>query len=65
MGQSRWEKSTEATEVEYTAVDKGAITAPTPNARAQAALIKAEVDADRIDYVEWPTKVSGQENQGI
>lgn len=65
MGQSRWEKSTEATEVEYSAVDKGAITMPTPNVKARAALLKAEVDADIIDYVEWPTKVSGQEKQGI
>lgn len=65
MPQTRWEKSTEATEVEYSAIDKGAITAPTPNMKAQAALIKAETDADRIDYVEWPTAVHGQENQGI
>ena len=65
MGQSRWEMSTEATEVEYSAVDKGAITMPTPNLRAQAALMAAEAKADMDDYVEWPTAVHGQENQGI
>lgn len=65
MGQSRWEMSTEATEVEYTAVDKGAITMPTPNVMAQAKLKAAEIKADMDDYVEWPTMVHGQENQGI
>jgi hypothetical protein len=38
---------------------------PTPNTRAQAALIAAETKADIDDYVEWPTAVHGQENQGI
>jgi hypothetical protein len=62
MGQTSWITNAEG-EQEY--VDKGAITMPTPNTMAQAKLMAAEVDADRIDYVEWPTKVSGQENQGI
>ena len=62
MGQTSWITNDEG-EQEY--VDKGAITMPTPNTMAQAKLIAAEADADRIDYVEWPTKVSGQENQGI
>ena len=62
MGQTSWITNAEG-EQEY--VDKGAITMPTPNTMAQAKLMMAEVDADRIEYVEWPTKVSGQENQGI
>ena len=65
MGQSRWEKSTEATEVEYSAVDKGAITMPTPNVKAQAAFRQAQSDADRTDFIEWPVNIHGQENQGI
>ena len=52
MGQTSWITNAEGEE-EY--VDKGAITMPTPNTMAQAKLMAAEVDADRIDYVEWPT----------
>jgi hypothetical protein len=62
MGQTSWITNAEG-EQEY--VDKGAITMPTPNAKAQAALIAAETKADVDDYVEWPTKVHGQEEQGI
>jgi hypothetical protein len=62
MGQTSWVTNSEGEEV-Y--VDKGAITMPTPNTKAQAKLITAEVNADRIDYVEWPTAVHGQEKQGI
>ena len=62
MGQTSWIPNAEG-EQEY--VDKGAITMPTPNTMAQAKLMAAEADADRIDYVEWPTMVHGQENQGI
>jgi hypothetical protein len=62
MGQTSWITNAEG-EQEY--VDKGAITMPTPNTMAQAKLMMAEADADRIDYVKWPTMVHGQENQGI
>lgn len=62
MGQTSWTTNAEGEEV-Y--VDKGAITMPTPNRKAQAALIAAETKADIDDYVEWPTKVYGQEEQGI
>lgn len=62
MGQTSWITNAEGEE-EY--VDKGAITMPTPNTMAQAKLMAAEAKADMDDYVEWPTKVSGQENQGI
>ena len=62
MGQTSWITNAEG-EQEY--VDKGAITMPTPNTMAQAKLMMAEADADHIDYVEWPTMVHGQENQGI
>ena len=62
MGQTSWITNAEG-EQEY--VDKGAITMPTPNAKAQAALMAAETKADIDDYVEWPTAVHGQEKQGI
>ena len=62
MGQTSWITNAEG-EQEY--VDKGAITMPTPNKKAQAALMAAETKADIDDYVEWPTAVHGQEKQGI
>lgn len=57
-----WKTNKEGEE-EY--IDKGAVMTPQVNPKTAAALAKAEADADRIDYVEWPTKVAGQENQGI
>ena len=62
MGQTSWITNVEG-EQEY--VDKGAITMPTPNKKAQTALMAAETKADIDDYVEWPTAVHGQEKQGI
>jgi hypothetical protein len=62
MGQTSWVTNEEGEE-EY--VDKGAITMPTPNTMAQSKLMMAEADADRIDFVQWPTAVYGQETQGI
>jgi hypothetical protein len=62
MGQTSWITNAEG-EQEY--VDKGAITMPTPNTMAQAKLMAAEVKADMDDFVQWPTAVYGQENQGI
>jgi hypothetical protein len=65
MGQTRWVSSTEATEVEWEAVDKGAITAPTPSTVGRAKYAAAEAIANATDKVEWPTKVSGQTEQGF
>lgn len=45
--------------------DKGAVTTPQVLPKVAAALAQGQIDADRIDYVEWPTKVHGQEEQGI
>ena len=57
--------STEATEVEQTYIDKGAVKMPQINPMVEAKYRKASVEADIIDYVEWPTKVTGQEAQGF
>ena len=60
-----WEVSTEATEKEYEYIDKGAVTTPQVNPMVESKYRQAAIDADRMDYVEWPTKVSGQEVQGF
>ena len=60
-----WETSTEATEVEEEYIDKGAVKTPQVNPMVDAKYAKAKADAERIDYVEWPTQVHGQENQGF
>ena len=56
---------TEKTEVEEEYIDKGAVKTPQVLPKVAADLAKAQADADRIDYVEWPTKVAGQEMQGF
>jgi hypothetical protein len=50
-------------EEEY--IDKGAVTTPQINPMVDSKYMKAKADADRIDYVEWPTMVHGQETQGF
>ena len=50
-------------EEEY--IDKGAVKMPQINPVVEAKYRKAAVDADNIDYVEWPTMVHGQEKLGI
>lgn len=50
-------------EQEY--IDKGAVMTPQVNPMSEGKYKKAMVDADRIDYVEWPTMVHGQEEQGF
>lgn len=50
-------------EQEY--IDKGAVKMPQINPVVEAKYRKASVDADIIDYVEWPTMVHGQEKQGF
>jgi hypothetical protein len=62
MGQTSWVTNDEGEEV-Y--VDKGAITSPTPNVRAQREGMIAQIEADITDFVQWPTDVNGQEKQGF
>ena len=57
-----WKTNAEGEE-EY--IDKGAVTMPQINPMVDAKYRKALVEADIIDYVEWPTKVAGQETQGF
>jgi len=57
-----WKTNAEGEE-EY--IDKGAVKMPQINPEVAAKYAKAKVDADRIDYVEWPTMVHGQETQGF
>ena len=60
-----WEVSTEATEKEYEYIDKGAVTTPQVNPMVESKYRQAVADAERIDFVEWPTAVHGQEKQGF
>ena len=57
-----WKTNAEGEE-EY--IDKGAVMMPQINPMVDAKYRKALVEADIIDYVEWPTKVAGQETQGF
>ena len=57
-----WKTNKEGEE-EY--FDKGAVMTPQVLPKVAAALAQGQIDADRIDYVEWPTRVHGQEEQGI
>ena len=56
---------TEKTEVEEEYIDRGAVKTPQVNPMVESKYRQAAADADRMDYVEWPTKVSGQETQGF
>lgn len=51
-----WESSTEATEVEYEYIDKGAVKTPQVNPAVEAKFRAAQAIADATDKVEWPTK---------
>jgi hypothetical protein len=62
MGQTSWVTNAEGEE-EY--VDKGAITEPTPSVQGRKQYMEAEAAAKAADKVEWPTKVSGQTDQGM
>ena len=55
----------ESQEVEQHYIDKGAVKTPQVLPKVAADLAKAKADADRMDYVEWPTQVRGQESQGF
>jgi len=62
MGQTSWITNAEGEE-EY--VDKGAITMPTPSVQGRKQYMEAEAKASAADFVEWPTKVQGQTEQGM
>jgi hypothetical protein len=62
MGQTSWITNAEGEEV-Y--VDKGAITEPTPSVQGRKQYMEAEAAASAADFVEWPTKVQGQTEQGM
>ena len=46
-------------------IDKGAVMMPQINPEVDAKYSSAKADAERLDYVEWPTQVHGQETQGF
>ena len=54
--------STEATEVEQTYIDKGAVKTPQVNPMVDAKYMAAKAQALATDKVEWPTKVAGLTN---
>ena len=49
--------STEATEVEQTYIDKGAVKMPQINPMVDAKYAAGKAEAMKNDYVEWPTKI--------
>ena len=54
--------STEATEVEQTYIDKGAVKTPQVNPMVDAKYMAAKAQALATDKVEWPTHVAGLTN---
>ena len=54
--------STEATEVEQTYIDKGAVKMPQINPMVDAKYMAAKAQALATDKVEWPTHVAGLTN---
>ena len=54
--------STEATEVEQSYIDKGAVKTPQVNPMVDAKYMAAKAQALATDKVEWPTKVAGLTN---
>lgn len=54
--------STEATEVEQTYIDKGAVKMPQINPSVDAKYAAGKAQAMATDKVEWPTKVAGLTN---
>ena len=53
--------STEATEVEQEYIDKGAVTTVQYNPTVDAKYQAAKAQAYAADFVEWPTKVHGND----
>ena len=56
-----YETSTEATEVEQEYIDKGAVMTPQYNTTVDARYQKGKAEAYAADFVEWPTKVHGND----
>jgi len=54
---------TESVEEEY--IDKGAVKMPQVNPEVDRKYMAAKAIADATDFVEWPTAVHGQTNQGM
>ena len=54
--------STEATEVEQSYIDKGAVKMPQVNPVVDAKYMAAKAQALATDKVEWPTHVAGLTN---
>ena len=50
-------------EEEY--IDKGAVTTPQVNPQVENKYREAEAQAAANDFVEWPTSVAGQTDQGM
>jgi hypothetical protein len=46
-------------------IDKGAVKTPQINPKTDAKYVKAKAEAEAKDYVEWPTAVHGQTDQGM
>jgi hypothetical protein len=57
-----WRTNAEGEEEYY---DKGAATTPQINPEVDRKYTEAIAQADAADYVEWPTDVSGQTDQGM
>ena len=60
-----YKTTTEATEVEESYIDRGAVMTPQTNSKSDAKYAAANAEANATDKVEWPTKVSGQTSQGF
>ena len=60
-----YKTSTEATEVEEEYIDKGAVKTPQVNPMVESKYRAGLAEASAKDKVEWPTKVSGQTDQGF
>ena len=56
-----WETYTEKTEVEQEYIDKGAVTTPQMNPVVDARYQAGKAQAYAADYVEWPTKITGDD----
>ena len=57
-----WKTNAEGEE-EY--IDKGAVKMPQINPMVDAKYMAAKAQASATDFVEWPTKVHGQTDQGM
>jgi hypothetical protein len=60
-----YKSSTEATEVEQEYYDKGAVMTPQINPATDAKYVAGKMEAAAKDFIEWPTKVAGQTDQGM